>query len=276
MRDFLQGLVTNDVAKVTAETAIYAALLTPQGKYLHDFFVFERDGALCLDCEAARIDDLLRRLGMYKLRARVALERDGTVAMFALIGAGAPEAAGLAPSPGCCRPFAGGLAFRDPRLTAMGARAILPADGAAALEAAGFHGAEMGSYEALRIALGVPDSGRDLVPEKSLLLEYGFEELHGVDFEKGCYVGQEVTARMKHRGLVRKRVAPVEIDGPMPPAGAPVLHGDAAAGEMLSASGDRALALLRLDQVKAAAEAGEKLTAGDAKLVPQKPDWARY
>ena len=271
-RGFLQGLVSNDVDKVTERTAIYAALLTPQGKYLHDFFILERDGAFWLDCEAARLDDLIRRLNMYKLRAKVSVERRDDVSVFALIGDGALEAAGLPAETGSCGSFAGGVAFADPRLSEIGARAVLPGGAEDALKSSGFQSAEPDDYESRRIALGLPDSGRDLVPDKSLLLETGFEELHGVDFEKGCYVGQEVTARMKHRNLVRKRILPVVIDGPAPSAGAPVLRGEATAGEMLSAADGQGLALLKLEHV----EPGEDLTAEGATLTPRKPDWARY
>lgn len=271
-RGFLQGLVSNDVDKVTPQNAIYAALLTPQGKYLHDFFIVAEDGALLLDCEAARLDDLVRRLTMYKLRAQVSIDRRDDLGVFALIGDGAIDTAGLAAEPGCCSPFAGGLAFTDPRLAAAGARALLPNAAEKTLQSSGFGQADPEAYEARRIALGLPESGRDLVPDKSLLLETGFDELRGVDFEKGCYVGQEVTARMKHRDLVRKRILPVDIDGPAPPAGSEVLRGEVTAGEMLSAADGQGLALLKLEHV----EAGESLTAGDATLTPRKPDWARY
>ena len=271
-RGYLQGLVSNDIDKVTAKTAIYAALLTPQGKYLHDFFIAEHDGALLLDCEAARLDDLVKRLTMYKLRARVSLDKRDDLAVFALIGDGAIEAAGLAPDPGACSPFAGGLAFADPRLAAIGARALLPADANDVLRSSGYGEADEGVYDARRIVLGLPDSGRDLLPDKSLLLETGFDELRGVDFEKGCYVGQEVTARMKHRNLVRKRILPVDIDGPAPPPGAAVLRGEVTAGEVLSTADGQGLAMLRLDQV----EGGGELKAGDATLTPRKPDWVQY
>lgn len=280
-RDFLQGLITNDIENLSRDRAIYAALLTPQGKYLHDFFLFEHDDAIVLDCAADRRDDLKRKLSMYKLRAKVAIDEPAeNLCVFALIGHGALEAAGLPGEAGHCQAFGpdgsgGGIAFTDPRLAAMGARAILPGDGAAALEAVGFAAAETGLYDALRISLAVPDSGVDLVPDKSFLLECGFEELNGVDFEKGCYVGQEVTARMKHRSLVRRRLLPVAFDGPPPEPGAPVTRGDIEAGEIRSVADGMGLALLKLDHALAAIDSGEALKAGDASATPQRPGWVR-
>lgn len=276
-RGFLQGIVTNDVANVSPERAVYAALLTPQGKFLHDFFIVEWRDALALETRADRLDDLLRRLRMYKLRSKVEIERlEQAFAMFALIGEGAAARAGLSGVAGECRGFAGGIAFVDPRLAALGARAILPGDGAAALAEAGFRPVEVDDYDAERIALGVPEGGRELRPEQSLLLENGFEELHGVDFEKGCYVGQEVTARMKHRNLVRKRLLPVRIEGETPAAGTRVRRGEAEAGELISVMGGAGLAMLKLDHVRAALESGEPMTAGAARIVPEKPRWAAF
>lgn len=274
-RGFLQDLITADVTKVSPETAVHGALLTPQGKYLHDFFIFEIGGTLCLDCESDRRDDLLRRLGVYRLRAKVVIEAaDDDLGVHALIGDGAAAALGLAAEPGRAATRDGGIVFVDPRLTTMGARAVLPAP--AALEAAGFAAGDRAAYDALRLGLGVPDGSRDLVIEKALALENGFEELNGVDFDKGCYIGQEITARMKHRALVRKRLLPVAIDGPAPPTGTPVMRGAVEAGEMRSAADGRGLALLRLDHVAAAAKDGPGLTAGNATLHPRKPDWAVY
>ncbi|MGQ0675468.1 MAG: CAF17-like 4Fe-4S cluster assembly/insertion protein YgfZ [Rhodospirillales bacterium] len=270
-RAFLQGLVSNDVLGVSPARAIYAALLTAQGRYLHDFFIAEIAGALCLDCEAARRDDLMRRLKMYKLRSKIALE-DLTprLAVAALPGAGAPASLGLAPQAGAAKELAGGGVFVDPRLAAMGARAILPREKlAATMAAAGFSPAAAGEYETLRLTLGLPDGSRDLPIEKALLLENGFDELNGVDWKKGCYVGQELTARTKYRGLVRKRLLPVRIDGPAPAPGTEVKAGGDEAGEMRSASGALGLALLRLEFVD------KLLTAGDAKLVVSKPEWVR-
>ena len=274
-RAFLQGLVSNDVTRATAARAIHAALLTPQGKYLHDFFVVEHEGALCLDGEAARLADLQRRLSLYKLRSKVVIEPAPGLAVALLYGDDALARLGLPPEPGTARAIAAAgatvLAYVDPRLAALGARAILSRDAASAILAGlGFAAGTPAGYDRLRLAAGVPDGSRDLPVEKAILLENGFDELNGVDWKKGCYMGQELTARTKYRGLVRKRLLPVTIDGPPPPPGTPVMQGDREAGEMRSAEGDRGLALLRLDSLD-----GE-LRAGDARLTPHRPDWARF
>jgi len=274
-RAFLQGLISNDVDKVAGDRAIYAALLTPQGKYLHDFFVAELGETLYLDGEAARLDDLRRRLGLYKLRSKVTLAPAGPGwAVAALIGPEALARLQLPSEPGRARPFAGGLAYVDPRLAAAGVRAIVPAEGAAsALAAAGFTAAPRTDYDRLRLSLGLPDGSRDLLVEKSILLENGFAELNGVDWDKGCYMGQELTARTRYRGLVKKRLLPVRIQGPAPAPGTPLQLGDKDAGEMRSASGDLGLALVRLDALAEAEARGAALTAGDAQVTPVKPDW---
>ena len=272
-RSFLQGLVTNDVEAVTPSRAIYAALLTPQGKYLHDFFLFEISGCLYLDCEAARRDDLMGRLAMYRLRSKVTIEAaDGQFALFALIGDGALDAAGLTGTggaPGVAAPFAGGIAYIDPRNSAAGARcAVAREDAAGALGRAGFAAGARDDYERRRIALALPDGSRDLTVERSMPLDFGFEELNGVDFGKGCYVGQEVTSRIRNRGLVRRRLLHVAIEGAAPRPGTKVKRGDIDAGEMCSAAHDAGLALIRLDVLAELAESGGTLTAGEARITP--------
>ncbi len=273
--DLLQSLVSNDIERVSPERAVYAALLTPQGKFLHDFLVSRVGESFYLDCEAARLADLRKRLIMYRLRADVAIVAPAAgLAVAVMPGAGALSALGLPARAGATRPLAGGAAYVDPRLPDLGARAVLPADSAAAtLEALGFAAADGAAYEDLRLRLGIPDGGRDMLVEKATLLESNFEELNGVDWDKGCYVGQEVTARMHYRGLIRKRLLPVAIDGPTPGPETPVMYGEKEAGEMRSATNGRGLALLKLALVEAAAAAGETLTAGEARLTPEKPDW---
>ncbi len=282
VRSFLQGIVSNDVARVSTERAQWNAFLTPQGKFLFEFFLVERPAAeagatlFWLECEAERRSDLLRRLKMYKLRAKVELSDSGEeLAVAALFGPGVGTALGLeAVEPGRAREFAGGVAFLDPRLAALGARALLPRHGAEdALRAAGFATAALEDYDTLRIGLGVPDGSRDLEIEKSLLLESGFDELNGLDWDKGCYMGQELTARTRYRGLVKKRLLPVEIDGPAPEPGTPVLSGEREAGVLRSTVNGRGLALLRLEYV---GKDAAPLTAGEARLTVVKPDWARF
>jgi folate-binding protein YgfZ len=273
-RTFLQGLVTNNVDAITRSHAIYAALLTPQGKYLHDFFLFELSGTLYMDCEAARRDDLMGRLAMYRLRSKVTIEAaDGQFALFALIGDGALDAAGLAEpggDAGAAVPFAGGIAYIDPRDSTAGARCAVPREDAAqALSRAGFAAGAREIYERRRIALALPDGSRDMTVERSMPLEFRFEELNGIDFGKGCYVGQEVTSRIRNRGLVRRRLLHVAIEGAAPQPGTPVKRGDIDAGEMCSAADDSGLALIRLDVLAEMAESGGTLTAGDARITPK-------
>jgi folate-binding protein YgfZ len=271
-RIFLQGLVSNDVEKVAPDRAVYAALLTAQGNYLHDFIMAAAGDAIWLDAEAARLADLKRRLSMYRLRAKIAIDDVPEVAVAAVFGEGAREALGLPEEAGAARPFREGLAFVDPRLAALGARVILPGDRIrAALQGAGLAETDFAGYDRHRLALGIPDGSRDLVLEKSILLESGFDELNGVDWQKGCYVGQELTARTKYRGLIKKRLFPVRIDGPAPAPGAIVERDGKEAGEMRSIGNGLGLALLRLDAVAA----GQPFSAGGTTLTPIQPDWMR-
>jgi folate-binding protein YgfZ len=272
-RPFLQGIVSNDVNKVSPSRAVYAAFLTPQGKYLHDFFIAELDGALAIDCEAERRDDLLRRLSRFKLRSKVSLAPGPERHAVALIyGAGALAALGLPAERGSAKPFAGGTVYADPRLAEIGARAILPAEaGRAALTAAGIAPGAAADYETARIELGLPDGSRDLEIEKSTLLESGFDELAGVDWDKGCYMGQELTARTHYRALIKKRLVPVRIEGPPPAPGTPVLAGESEVGVMRSAGDGAGLALLKIEVLSATAA----LRAGEARIEPRKPFWLR-
>jgi folate-binding protein YgfZ len=261
---FLQGIVSNDVAKATAERAIYAAFLTPQGKYLHDIFIAALGDRLLIDCEAGRRADLLRRLSLYKLRAKVTLAAEDGLAIGLHFGPRALADLGLPAEAGKARAEAAGLIYVDPRLPDLGARVILPADQLPA------ETGTIADYDRLRLSLGVPDGSRDLPVEKAILLENGFDELNAIDWEKGCYMGQELTARTRYRGLVRKRLLPVAIEGEAPPPGTPLLLGDREAGEMRSAAGSLGLALVRLEALGQG-----PLTAGAARLTPHKPDWAR-
>jgi len=270
-RDFLQGLISNDIRRVTPDRAIYSALLTPQGKFLFDFFISEIDGALMMEVERDRLPDLIKRLTMYKLRAKATLE-DVSDAWRVVVcwGDGVTDALGLAGDAGAAKALAGGVAYCDPRLKAAGARLLLAAD-APAPEELDAADATPADYDAHRLVLGLPDGSRDMVVEKAILMESGFDELNGVDWKKGCYMGQELTARTKYRGLVKKRLVPVGISGPLPEAGTPILAGDKTVGELRSGQGDKALALIRLETLEADAP---ELHAGEATLTPHKPDWA--
>jgi folate-binding protein YgfZ len=272
---FLQGLVSNDVTKVSATRALYAALLTAQGRYLFDFFIVAAGDALYLDTEAARLPELLRRLAIYKLRAKVTLANASSRFVIAASwGDGTSAALGLG-GIGAAKDFAGGIAYADPRLDALGARFILPREnGLAALGQAGFAAVDETAYDRHRLALGVPDGTRDLPAEKALPMESGFDELNAIDWRKGCYMGQELTARMKYRALMKKRLLPVAIEGAMPAPGTAVTLDGSEAGEIHSGRDGHALALLRLDAVEAAAGGGA-LVADGARVTPKQPAWMK-
>jgi len=263
-RDFLQGLITNDIQKASPSRAIYAALLTPQGKFLHDFFIVEHKDRFLLDCSAERLPDLIKRLTMYRMRLKLDITDESDK-----WDVGAMLPVGEMDAPGTAKTRFDGVSYVDPRHAGLGERTIrlvdeddtFPTDIAQ-------QDKNRADYEAIRIALGIPDSGKDLIADKSMPLESGFDELQGVDFEKGCYVGQEVTARMKHRNLVKKRLFPVAIDGDVT-AGAIVKSDEVDAGEIRSVINGRGIALLRLDL---AVKGG--LMAEGAAITPEKPDWA--
>ncbi|MCB2095159.1 MAG: folate-binding protein YgfZ [Rhodobacteraceae bacterium] len=222
---FLQGLVTNDVGKLD-NGLVYAALLTPQGKYLADFFLVPGDDRIMIDIHAAVADNAMRRLSMYRLRADVVI---------------AP--ADLHVTRGLGHPPAG--AFADPRHPALGWRMYSARAGSAPTI----------DWDAIRVAHCIPETGIELVAESSYILENGFEKLNGVDFRKGCYVGQEVTARMKHKTELRKGLATVSIEGAAP-VGTEITAGGKPAGTLFTQSAGRALAWLRFDRMGGPAEAG--------------------
>ena len=228
---FLQGLVTNDVLPLAkGPGVVWTALLTAQGKYLADFFVVNTGARLLLDLPASIADATLRRLSMYRLRAEV------TIAPMVL---GVSRGLGEGPP--------GSLA--DPRHPALGWRGYGIAGA----------GAAMIDWTAIRVENLIPETGAELVPDESYILEMGFERLHGVDFRKGCYVGQEVTARMKHKTELRKGLIRVQVDGHAP-VGTMVLSGGKEAGTLYSQSHGLGIAWLRYDR------AGADMTAGDARL----------
>ena len=266
-RDYLQGLVSQDMQRANAETAVYSAFLSPQGKFLFDFFVFEMDGALVLDCEGERRSDLFKRLSMYKLRSDVELTdvTDAFQVYGVLDGLGFDER-------GQSKAFGTGVAYADPRLLDMGCRVVLPTGDTSALADAGLSAGGFDDYEHRRIALGLADGSRDMMVDKALLLENGFEELDGVSFSKGCFMGQELTARTRYRGLVKKRLLPMKIDGDAPEPGATFELDGREAGEMRSVSGDIGLALVRLDKL----DDGVSFSCGDTTLTPTVPDWVQF
>ncbi len=232
-RDFLQGLVTNDAHAVRAGAGLYSALLSPQGKILFDFFLTEGEGALLLDCLAVSAEALLKKLKLYRLRAKVEIEARGQLGVYAALAGHPPHR----PLPYTER----AVTFADPRVAALPARSI----GATAEMPPNLPGPD--AYHAARLALGVPEAG-DFGHEKIFALDAGLDELHAVSFEKGCYVGQELTARMKHRAAARKRPYLVTAEQPLPAAGAITIAGTEV-GEMMASHGNAGFALVRLDRL---------------------------
>ena len=249
---FLQGLLTNDVERLEPGQARYAALLTPQGKILFDMIVVRGPGeepSYLIDCAGVQAADLARRLGFYKLRAKVAIADVSADRAVAAFWGDEPSSVDE------------GLLYADPRDPRLGWRAILPRPIAAAV------GSEhVGEYEGLRIAVGAPKGGLDFAYADAFPHDANLDLLHGVDFDKGCYVGQEVVSRMKHRGTARKRIARVKLAGPAPAPGTPVLDRELAVGALGSSSGREALALIRLDRAEEAKAAGRTLSAGGVDL----------
>jgi folate-binding protein YgfZ len=241
---FLNGLVSNDVAAVAPGRAVWAALLTPQGKYLADFFIFADGDTLLLDCAAAHTALIAQKLTRFRLRADVRIE-PCDLAVFAAWGGTVP---------------AGALVAADPRLPDAGWR-MLARDVAA--------NAAFEAWDAHRLRLGLPDGARDLDQEKTILLEAGFDELHGISWTKGCYMGQELTARTRYRGLIKRRLLPVRGDAPLGDTRQPVTSAGREVGELRSVLGDRALAVLRLDSL------GGALEVGGVGLTVEVPGWAR-
>jgi folate-binding protein YgfZ len=266
-RKFLNGLVTTDMGKVTTSSPGFAALLTPQGKIIVDFIIADSDfphgDEFYLDCPRALAPMLVERLGFYKLRAKVVVEDLSDIAGVMAIWNGAA-------------PAHWGACYPDPRLPELGLRCISPPHPVDAAAAFGAELVDAGAYETHRIGLGVPSGGRDFVYGDAFPHEADMDQLHGVDFQKGCFVGQEVVARMEHRGSARTRVVPVAFDGAQPDAGIAVTAGGRPMGTMGSATGGRGLALLRLDRVDEALAGGTPLIAGNVELRLVKPPWARF
>ncbi len=269
-KGFLNGLVSNDVTKAAPEHALYAALLTPQGKFLADMFIQQHRDALWLDVAENRLEELAKKLKLYRLRAKVEIAPQPGWQAYALIGSNAADALALPEQPGAAHAFGAGFACIDPRLAAMGARLWLPRNEPPGIGAP----AEFSAYEALRLRLGLPDGGQDIEIDKGLLLENHFEALRGVDFAKGCYVGQEVTARTKYRGLVKKQLYRVSAQADLPPPGSSISQDGAEAGQLLSHDGRQGLALLRNEQVAKANEGGAPLLAEGIALQASLPDYA--
>jgi tRNA-modifying protein YgfZ len=267
-RTFLHGLVSADMLALAPGAARFSALLTPQGKIVADFFVAEapsaQGGGFFLDVARSLTSTLVAKLNLYKLRSRLIVEDLSEI--LGVVAAWDGEAATTY-----------GLGYADPRLPALGLRVMVaPHLAAAAAADIGAALLDASEYEAHRIALGIPSGGVDYRYGDAFPHEADMDQLHGIDFAKGCYVGQEVVSRMEHRGSARTRAVPVRYEGAAPAAGSAVMAGERQLGTMGSATAGNGLALLRLDRVAEAQSNGQPLLADGVPIRPVKPDWARF
>ncbi len=268
--EFLQGLLTNDVDALKSGapvfTGIFTGLLNPQGKILFDFLLHRRGDAYLIDCRVGQIADLTKRLNFYKLRADVTItDVSADFAVAALWGEGGEETlAGFDTN------------FPDPRYAPLGLRLILPRT--ALLRLTMLEGRPQvteDAYHAHRIALAVPEGGADYPYGDTFPHEACYDQLNGVSFKKGCYVGQEVVSRMQHRSTAKRRIVAIEGDGPLT-QGSEIRAGDFPIGTLSSVDGVRGIGLVRLDRVAETVEKGETITAGGVTVRVKKPDWAHY
>ncbi len=244
-RSFLQGLITCDMDKVSPQQAGFGALLTPQGKIITDFVVLEQGESFFLDTPSSQVADLMKRLTLYKLRAQVSVTERPDLAVAAIWDEAHPAAA-----------------YADPRSNELGARVIC------ARSAVDGYGENGPLYEARRIAAGIPKGGVDFIYGDAFPHDANMDLIHGVDFRKGCYVGQEVVSRVQHRGTARRRILRVTLNGAAPAHGTAILAGDAEIGTLGSSAGQVALASLRVDKLEDARKAGVPVTAANAVLLP--------
>ncbi|PPE80608.1 folate-binding protein [Kaistia algarum] len=253
---FLQNIVTPDMAPIQPGRAGFGALLSPQGKILCDFILFPIEGGYRLDLPASQRADFLKRMTLYRLRAKIDIaDESETHQVVAFWGGEAPAVPGALP---------------DPRLAALGWRAIATKD-------ADFIGSDgEAAYHAHRIALGVPEGGRDFAYGDAFPHDADMDDLGGLDFRKGCYVGQEIVSRMQHRGTARRRAVKVTAGAPLPPAGTSIEAGGKPIGTLGSSAGGDGIALLRLDRARRALDDGLALTADGVELMPTLPVFARF
>ncbi|HXF53026.1 MAG TPA: folate-binding protein YgfZ [Hyphomicrobiaceae bacterium] len=262
-RKLLQGIITNDMGRLDHQPAIHAALLTPQGKILFDFFVVRSPDGYLLETAKAKSAELAQRLNMYKLRADAKIEdasSDYTVATFWGGAAPAREVA----------------TFADPRLAALGHRALVSLNDDWLLGGRDATAASADDYHDHRIRHGVPEGGKDYAFGETFPHEALLDVLNGIAFDKGCYVGQEVVSRMHHRGLARRRIVPVKAARDLPATGTDILAGEIAIGRLGSVSGSCGLAMVRLDRAAEALHKGEPITAGGVAITLAKPKWATF
>ncbi len=259
---FLNGLVTNDLAAIPAQGAGYGGLLTPQGKILFDFIVYRDRDQFLFDLPAEAVADFVKRLRFYKLRALVDIEDvSATYKVVAAWGVDAP-------------PAVDGLIATDPRLKELGFRLVVAARRPVAAD--GFAVVDEAAYDAHRIDLGVPEGGIDFAYGEIFPHDADMDQLVGVAFDKGCFIGQEVVSRMEHRGTARRRIVQILAASPIPPAGAEIVAGDKPVGTIASSTDHAGLALVRLDRVKDAIDAGVPLLARGMPVDIEIPDWAEF
>jgi folate-binding protein YgfZ len=235
--DFLHNIITTDVEALAVGQMAYGALLSPQGKIQHEMFVTNQGGSVLIDCVRSQRDDLMRKLAMYRLRAKIEMAPDDLQMVV------------VSPS---------GEGASDPRLPTLGQRGLAS------------EGNAVDDYDTYRLSLGIPDGENDIGVNEHFPHEANLDLLNGVSFSKGCYVGQEVVSRIQHRGTARSRMLPVTCDGLSPQKGTAITSGDQQIGAMLSSQGSRAMALIRLDRL---AEAKSPLLSAGVSVHVHKPEW---
>jgi folate-binding protein YgfZ len=264
---FLNGIVTNAVESLAPGKAVFTALLTPQGKIVVDFFAVaveaDEGGGFVLDAPAPLADELAKKLNFYKLRAKVEISVRPELVGAVVLDKAPPEELGLV--------------YVDPRQAGLGWRIVLPREGAeTALEAAGAKIVDAENWQGRRISLGIPEGGKDFIYGDTFPHEADMDLIGGVDFHKGCFIGQEVVSRVERRDIARKRVVPVAFEQGGPEEGADILIGEKPAGFMGSSAGRLGLAMLRLDRVDEGMKEGAVLVSSGVELKLVKPDWADF
>ena len=251
----LQNVLTLDLAEVDRHLSGYGALLSPQGKILWDFVLHKQPDFYAADLRADEAEAFAKRLSLYKLRAKVEIAPAPDLAVFV--------------SWGTDREGQGGQAPHDPRLAELGSRWLAPADSVAT-------GASAADWHRHRIALAIPEGGIDFVFGEAFPHDAAMDSLGGVAFDKGCYIGQEVVSRMRHRGTARRRIVAIQAQGPLPEPGADILAGEQVIGRLGSSAGGKAVGVARLDRLRAALDEGRLLRAGAAGVALALPAWATY
>jgi tRNA-modifying protein YgfZ len=263
----LQGVITNDMNLLASQPAIHAGLCTPQGKLIAEFYLVKKSDGYCLETGRDQTANLVDGLNQYKLRAKADIRDASQDYSVAAAWGAAYEPHGRGKQPIC---------FADPRLPEMGYRELLTIGSDWALAGEAADSAIEDDYHAHRISLGVPEGGRDYELGDTFPHEALFDQLNGVSFTKGCFVGQEVVSRMQHRGTARKRVVPVSGDNDLPEPGMRILAGDVEIGTLGSVAGAHGLAMLRLDRAAEFQEKGIPLMVGTVPIRVSIPKWATF